>query len=419
MKPNNGIYGCIGETLKHSFSKEIHNALADYDYRIIEIPKDKLLAFATEREFRAINVTIPYKELIMPYMDKIDSHAEAIGAVNTVVNREGKLFGYNTDFYGMSALIKRLEISLSGRKVIILGTGGTSKTARAVAKAMGARETVRVSREAREDAVDYDALYKYHTDAEVIINTTPVGMYPKIFDSPVRLECFPSLIGAVDAVYNPLRTPFVLSAKERGISAEGGLYMLVAQGVRASEIFLDTEYPEGTLDSVYSKIAREKENIVLIGMPASGKSTVGALLANALGRPLVDTDALIAERCGKPISDVFSDEGEAYFREVEAEVVREVSAMTGAVIATGGGAVLRADSVRALRENGRLYFIDRPPQSLIPTSDRPTASTREAIEHRYSERYEIYTKAADVRVDADALPKDVMDKILSDFEVIR
>ena len=412
----NKIYGCIGERLKHSFSKEIHNALADYDYRIIEVEREGLGEFATAADFAAINVTIPYKEMIMPYLYSIDGHAESIGAVNTVVNRDGKLYGYNTDFYGMSRLLAHAGVNVSGKKVVILGTGGTSKTAYAVLKAEGAREVVRVSRTGREDAVTYEEMYERHTDAQIVINTTPAGMFPNIFDKAIELDRFPSLVGVIDAVYNPLRTPMILEAKRRGIAAEGGLYMLVAQAVRASEIFIDTKYDERECERVYKRIVSEKENIVLIGMPASGKSTVGKILAKALDRRVIDTDRLIAERAGKDIPTIFREDGEAKFRELEAEVIREVASETGVIIATGGGAVLRSENTDALRENGRIYFIDRPLERLMPTDNRPLSSTKEDIEKRYHERYKIYTEAADVRVWANCFPKAVAEKIMKDFK---
>lgn len=408
-------YGCIGEHLKHSFSKEIHNALTDYEYEIKEIEREALESFAKEKNFSAINVTIPYKELIMPYMAHIDGHARSIGAVNTVVNRGGELYGYNTDFYGMSSLLSHAGIEISGKKVAILGTGGTSKTSFAVAMALGAREVIRVSRDGRENAVTYENLYKYHSDTEVIINTTPVGMFPNIFNVPIDISRFPLLTGVCDAVYNPLRTPLILAARERGISAEGGLYMLVAQAVRASEIFIDTKYNECELERVFLKMMREKENVVLIGMPASGKTTVGRLVANILGREFTDTDELIVKKAKKDIPSIFREDGEAAFRDLESEVIREVSALTGAVIATGGGAILRKENVQALKENGKIYFIDRPLDALIPTLDRPTASSKEAITKRYNERYSIYKSAADIRIDAARDAQSVAKSLTEDF----
>ena len=410
-------YGCIGEHLKHSFSKEIHNALCDYEYEIKEIPREELRSFAEEGNFKAINVTIPYKEEIMPYLYNIDEHALLIGAVNTVVNRGGKLYGYNTDFYGMTELARHAGITLRGKKVVILGSGGTAKTSLAVCKSEGAKEIIKVSRSGKEGSVTYEELYESHTDAEIIINTTPVGMYPNIFDSPVRLEEFKELSGVIDAVYNPLRTPLIMKAREMGVPSEGGLYMLVAQAVRASEIFTDTRYPEGTVEAVYEKILRSKENIVLIGMPSSGKTTVGNILREKLGRTLIDTDEVIVKNAGVSIPELFKEHGEAYFRNLESEAVKSTSDKTCSVIATGGGAVLRYENIRALMENGRIFFIDRPLSKLIPTGDRPLSSTVEAVKKRYSERYEIYKSSCDVVIDADCTPDEVAEKICEEMKL--
>ena len=407
-------YGCIGEVLKHSFSAQIHNALG-YEYELVELSRDEVGPFMTRADFLAINVTIPYKETVIPYLDEIDEAARLIGAVNTVVKRDGRLYGYNTDFFGLSALAGRIGIDFKGKKVLILGTGGTSKTATAVARHFGARETIRASRDGKEMAVLYSDVYKYHTNADIIINTTPVGMYPKCDGCPIDIDKFPSLSGVIDAIYNPNETRLIRGAKRRGIAAEGGLYMLVAQAVLASEHFLGVRYDTGVLDRVFEDISRRNRSIVLIGMPASGKSTVGRLIAQALNRELVDTDTLIERACGMTIPEIFSRYGEEYFRDRESEAVREASKMTGIVIATGGGAVLREENVEALRQNGRLYFIDRPLSALIPTDDRPLSSTKEAIEKRYNERYSIYLSSCDERIDADCDAVAVCERILSDF----
>jgi len=408
-------YGCIGEKLRHSFSKEIHAELADYNYDLIEIPKDELFAFATQKSFKAVNVTIPYKETILPYLYAIDESAKEIGAVNTVVNRNGNLYGYNTDFYGMKRLLENAGINVCGKKVVILGTGGTSKTALAVAKSLGATEIIRVSRSARENAISYEELYEYHSDANVIINTTPSGMYPNIFDMPVDISRFEKLSGVADAVYNPLRTRLVLMAKKKGIAAIGGLYMLVSQAVRASEIFIDTSYPADTVNKVFKKIYKSKENIVLTGMPASGKSTVGKMLAESTGRNFIDIDAMIEEAEKKSIPEIFESYGEKYFRDAETRAIKNAAAVSGSVIATGGGAILREENVDALRQNGKLYFIDRPLSELIPTSDRPLSSDSDSIRKRYDERYEIYTKTADAIINANTDAEGVKTQILEDF----
>lgn len=395
------IYGCIGEKLSHSFSKEIHAKVADYDYELCEIKREDLASLFSTADFRAINVTIPYKEEVIPYLHEIDSHALEIGAVNTVVNRDGKLYGYNTDFFGMSALIERCGVSLFGKKVAILGTGGTSRTAAAVARSMGAKDIIRVSRSKRDGTVTYPELYGDHTDTEVIINTTPVGMYPENGGSSCDISHFPRLALCIDAVYNPLRSRFILSAMERGIPAEGGLYMLVAQAVRASEIFLGKAYAPDIIELIYNAILSEKENTVLIGMPASGKSTVGGIISRTTKKELIDTDELIVKKAGVQIKEIFDKIGECGFRDLESEAVAEASKQTSVIIATGGGAILREENVRALKQNGRLFFIDRPLKDLIPTESRPLSSNINDLEKRFYERYPIYTSVCDEKIDAD------------------
>ena len=409
-------YGCIGEKLKHSFSKEIHNALCDYEYEIREVPREDLDAFMRGADFLGINVTIPYKELVIPYLDFIDEHAKKIGAVNTVVKRNGKLYGYNTDFSGMTSLIHYLGIDLKGKKVAILGTGGTSKTARAVSEALLASEIIVVSRNAGNGHINYDELYRLHSDIEVIINTTPLGMFPNNYTKPLELSRFPALSGVVDAVYNPLRTPLISEGIERGIPSLGGLYMLVSQAVSASEIFLDKKYPAGVCDKTFKEILREKENIVLIGMPASGKSTVAEILKAKLCRAKYDTDDLIVEKAGTPITEIFKTHGEAHFRAIEHEVTLLVAKESSAIIATGGGIILNPENIRALKQNGRVYFIDRPLSALVPTESRPLSSDRASIEKRYAERYDIYRASADVIIDADCDAESVAEKILEDFQ---
>nr|MBQ8890227.1 shikimate dehydrogenase [Clostridia bacterium] len=408
-------YGCIGERLGHSFSKEIHGLIGEYEYELREVERDELEKFATDKDFLGINVTIPYKERIIPYLYNIDTSAEKIGSVNTVVNRGGRLFGYNTDYFGMESLLEHAGIDPNGKKVVILGTGGTSKTAYTVVSDLGAREIVKVSRRESESAISYERLYREHTDAEIIINTTPVGMYPTSDGLSLDISEFGSLVRVIDAVYNPIRTHLIQEALARGIAAEGGLYMLVAQAVRASEIFLDTSYPEDTIEKIYNRIIIDKENVVLIGMPSSGKSTVGKILSEMLGKRLVETDKIIEEKSGITIPEIFEAEGEAAFREKESEIIAEVANGNGAVISTGGGVLLRPVNIERLRRNGRVYFIDRPLELLTPTKDRPTASDRAAIEKRYTERYDKYLSLCDRRVDGAKDAHLVAKEIAEDF----
>ena len=410
-------YGLIGEHLGHSYSREIHAQVADYDYELCEVAPEELDSFLRKAEFRAINVTIPYKQSVIPYLSYISPQAESIGAVNTVVNRDGKLWGYNTDFAGMEALIARMGLSLRGKKVLILGTGGTSKTARAVCESAGAREILKVSRRASGEAVSYEQAVSGHGDAEILINTTPVGMYPRCGEAPIDLAHFPRLEGVVDAVYNPLRTRLVQAGQERGVPAEGGLYMLAGQGVCASAIFLGKEFDPALTEGVYRAILGRKQNIVLIGMPSCGKTTVGRLLAERCGRRLIDTDEKIVERLGEPIADFMARNGETAFRDVEQEVVAGVADESGCVIATGGGAVLRQENLRLLRQNGLLVFLDRPLEKLMPTADRPLSASREALERRYRERYGLYVAAADLVVDASGAIEDEVEMIRKEMGI--
>ena len=406
-------YGCIGKKLGHSFSAVIHAKLGDYDYRLYELTETELTEFMTKKDFKGINVTIPYKETAIPFLDHIDESANKIGAVNTIVNNNGILTGYNTDFYGMTELLKKGRVELADKKVFILGTGGTSKTARAVAKSLGAREINVVSRNPKNGEISYDEMYKRADEVEVIINTTPVGMFPKPDASVVEPERFPNLSGAADAVYNPLTTEFISRARACGTNAVNGLYMLVAQAAKAAELFFNDKTMTEKTDKVFSEIYKEKLNIVLIGMPGSGKTTIGKIVAKALDREFYDTDEEFVKSSGV-ITDYFKSNGEKSFRDKESEIISELGAKNGFVIATGGGAILRTENVKHLKQNGIVIFLDRDVKNIVPTSDRPLGSDREAIQKRYDERYPIYCSAANIKVDSN---RDV-NTVAADIEKI-
>ena len=408
-------YGCIGEKLGHSFSKEIHNALADYDYRLQELKREELPEFFYKKEFKAINVTIPYKQDVIPYLHWISDEARSINAVNTIVNKNGKLYGYNTDFYGLKALIERENVSLNNKRVAILGSGGTSNTAYAVAQNMGASLVVKVSRNKKDGYITYEELYSDFNDCEIIINTTPCGMYPNTDTVAVELSRLTSVEAVFDAVYNPLKSRLVLDAKAKNITAVGGLYMLVSQAAFAVEKFIDAEVDNERVEEIFQNLYKQKMNIALIGMPASGKTSVGKALSESLGKIFVDCDEEIVKNRNKCIPEIFAESGEAYFREIEKNVIRNISKQNSQIISTGGGAVLNNENIVNLKGNARVYFLNRPLDMLITTDDRPLSSNRADLEKRFNERYELYLAAADVVIDGSATVEEVAKLIEEDF----
>ena len=407
-------YGLIGEKLGHSFSKEIHEMLGYYKYEIHEVAKSYIDSFMKQHDFLGINVTIPYKETVIPYLDEISAQAASIKAVNTIVNINGKLIGHNTDYFGMLALIKRNKLDVNNKKVLILGTGGTSKTAYAVLSDLGARQILKASIIDEPGTITYEEANTIHNDVDIIINTTPVGMYPKNDGQIIDLDNFKNVIGVIDVVYNPLRTNLVLQAKTKNLIAEGGLYMLVGQAVYAAGIFLKKEIDLNIIDEIYEKIKNDKENIVLIGMPSSGKSTIGKILSEQLNKKLIDTDELIVNKINMSIAEYMKTHSEKEFRDIETECVKEAAKMSNVVVATGGGAILRAENVNALKQNGKLYFLKRDLELLTPTESRPFSSDMEALKKRYTERLPIYESVCDVVIDNNNEISDAVKQILGE-----
>lgn len=409
-------YGLIGEKLAHSFSQEIHGYIGDYSYELCEIPKEKLHDFLTEKRFKAVNVTIPYKQAVIPYLSEISPEAQKIGAVNLIVNKNGRLCGFNTDYFGAKRLIERANVQVKGKKTLILGSGGTRRTLHAVLSDLGAGEILTVSREKTPDTITYEEAETLHKNAEILVNTTPVGMYPNADAMPIDPCIFPNLSGAIDVIYNPLCTDFIEKARERGVPCANGLFMLAAQAVQASAVMrgisLSEENMEEICEGTYKKALRTKQNIVLIGMPTSGKSSIGALLAKQTGRTLYDTDALTAAREQKSVSEIFALGGEAAFRAAESRTVRELAGQTGCVIATGGGTILSAKNVRLLKKNGKLFFLDRPLSLLSASDDRPLSSRRAELEIMYEKRLPLYLAAADERIANDGEAEAAAERIL-------
>lgn len=403
-------YGLLGEKLGHSFSPQLHNALADYDYRLYPTPPEAVEELFRRREFKGLNVTIPYKQTVIPLCDEVDPRAAAIGAVNTVVNREGRLTGYNTDIDGLIYLAKRAGVEMAGKKVVILGSGGTSRTARAAARELGAADVVVVSRHGEDN---YENLSR-HADAQVLINTTPVGMYPNCGAAPVSLEAFPRLEGVLDVVYNPLRTALLMEAEARGVPCSCGLPMLAAQARRAAELFTGERIPDHRLEEVIAGLAARTRNVVLIGMPGCGKSAIGRALAKRLGKTFVDLDAEIVRRAGRPIPDIFAREGEDAFRALESQAVREAGARTGCVLSTGGGVVTREENYPPLHQNGVIVHITRT-LDLLPTNGRPVSQSTD-LHELWRQREPLYRSFADLTVDNNGPMEETVQRILEEVD---
>lgn len=434
-------YGCIGEKLGHSFSTEIHALLSiarqkaggcGYTYELRELSREALPGFFRERKFCGINVTIPYKREVFPYLDEISPMARRIGAVNTIVNRNGRLYGYNTDAYGLKYLLTVDGINPQGKKVLIFGSGGTARTAAAVMNELGARDVLVFSRDPeRADPTPFPGgarLLPYadlaaHRDAGLLVNATPAGMFPDDDGCPlpagVSLADFPALTGAVDAIYHPARTCFLQQAAARGVPATGGLAMLVAQAAQAARLFSADElmvradkrccddWAIEAIPDVCREMRRRVENIVLIGLPGCGKSTVGRLIADRLGRELLDSDELVAKTTGRTPAAWIRSEGEEAFRRVECEVIRsQIAARTGVVIATGGGAVIKEENVRRLARNGQIFWLSRSLEALRLTlstagegqADRPLLASADSLSRLWQEREALYRSAADVEI---------------------
>ncbi len=404
------IYGLIGETLKHSWSVPIHQALGCDSYRLYELKPEELGSFLNQNRIGGLNVTIPYKKAVIPYCASIDPYAESIGAVNTLVpDDEGKLHGFNTDALGLSYIARRSGISFQDAKVVVLGSGGTSLTARAVARNEGAREIIVISRNGENN---YENLSR-HADADILINTTPVGMYPHNGECLVDLKAFSALRGVLDVVYNPARTALLLQAEELGIPHSDGLPMLVAQAVAAEEKFFDREIEDSEIERITAMLRQDMTNIVLIGMPGSGKSTIGAALAKRTGREMIDIDAEIVKTAGCSIPEIFSREGEDVFRRLESEEVRKAGKETGRIIMTGGGVVTREENYAPLHQNGRIYQLERD-LSKLPVDGRPI-SQKTSAEELYRKRAPLYAAFRDVLVDNDGSVEDTVEAIWRDF----
>ena len=405
--------GLIGEHLGHSFSPIIHKELADYSYDLFELAPDEVEGFVKHADLDAFNVTIPYKKAVMPFLDEISPEALAIGSVNTVVRHsDGTLHGYNTDYFGFDYMVESSGIDVRDKKALVLGAGGASVTVCAVLRDRGAKELVVIGRKDNTPEV-----LKSHADAEIIVNTTPVGMYPSNGLSPVDLSLFPACCGVLDVIYNPPRTKLILDAEERGIPAVSGLSMLVAQAVKAFSYFTGEDTPRVVFDTTVQKISAMTQNVILIGMPGCGKSTVGRLLAERMGRNFYDADEVFSKMHGRTPAEVILSNGEERFRELEHQVLCELGKRSGLVIACGGGAVTREYNYRPLHQNGVIVFLDRDLDKL-PTDGRPL-SQKKSPAVLYAERIALYHRFADIEVKSTEIPEQTAEQILASLAAYR
>lgn len=404
------IYGLLGRTLKHSYSVPIHRALGNEGYALFEIEPDQLCAFLAREDIGGLNVTIPYKRDVMAFCDVLDETAREIGSVNTIVRRaDGLLAGYNTDAYGLRYMAARAGISLAGKKVVIFGSGGASLTAQSVAKAAGAKEIVVVSRGGTDN---YDNL-NCHADAQVLVNTTPVGMYPHTGELPVDPALFPACEGVLELIYNPRRTALAFRAAERGISCSEGLSMLTAQAKAAEELFFGRAIPDGENERILHLMRQSTQNIVLIGMPGSGKTTVGTALARLTGRTAIDLDEQIMKADGRTIPEIFAQSGETAFRALEREAAQTWGKESGLILVTGGGVVKDERNYHSLKQNGRIYQIERA-LLLLPREGRPLSQAAD-LNAMLRERAPLYARFRDASISNKTTPEDAAKQIWQEF----
>ena len=402
--------GLLGRKLGHSYSPQIHNLLGDYSYVLFEKEPEELENFLKNGDFSGLNVTIPYKKEVIPYLSELSPTAQKMGCVNTVLRKsDGTLYGHNTDYFGFTSLVRHAGLSVAGKKVLVLGSGGASNTAVAALKDLGASPVV-ISRSGENN---YGNLH-LHRDAAAIVNATPVGMYPNTGVSPIDLELFPHLEGVLDVIYNPARTQLLLDAEKLGIPRENGLWMLVAQAKEAAEVFTSGKISDEVIEKIYRELSHQMKNIVLIGMPGCGKTTIGTLLAEKLGRTLADADEKIISLAGKSIPDIFAQDGEPTFRDWETKALTELGKQSGLVIATGGGCVTQKRNYPLLHQNGYLVWLERD-YSVLPTDGRPLSQAND-LGKMYAARKPLYEAFADIRLENTSTPEEAAQKILDALE---
>ena len=401
--------GLLGRKLGHSYSPQIHGKLGDYPYRLFEKEPEEVEDFLRNGDFTGINVTVPYKKAVIPFLDELSPVAQKLGAVNTVVRRNGKLIGHNTDYFGFKSMVLASGLSVCGKKALVLGSGGASNTAVAVLQELGAKVVV-ISRSGENN---YDNLSK-HEDAAILVNTTPVGMYPNTGISPVNLDLLPKLEGVLDVIYNPARTQLLLDAEDRGLVTMNGLLMLVAQAKESAEWFTGTSLSDDRISEIHKALSQQMQNIVLVGMPGCGKSTVGKLLAEKTGKAFVDADEKIVELAGKSIPEIFAQDGEEVFRNWETQALEALGKQSGLIIATGGGCVTKDRNYPLLHQNGTILWLQSSIHTL-PTDGRPLSKSND-LNKMYTIRKPLYEAFADLIVNNDGTLEETISQILGKLE---
>ena len=406
------MIGLIGKKLGHSYSKGIHEQLGNAGYQMIEVNEDELKELFMEKKIRACNVTIPYKQTVLQYLDEIDEVTQCIGACNTIVLEDGRYVGHNTDAGGFETMLRIKNIDIKDRKVVVLGNGGAAKAVIWVLKKLQAKEIVLVKKNLSDETITYEQCYAKHNDAQVIINTSPAGMYPHSDELVVDLDKFTQLESVVDVVYNPLSTKLIAEASDRGLKTCGGLLMLVAQAVEAAGYFQHRTFPDEITAEIYTKLLAEKQNLVLIGMPGCGKTTIASKLADLTGRKVIDLDAEIVHDIGMSIKEYFALEGEAGFRKKESEITKRFMNETGVIISTGGGIVTRKENMIALHQNGFVIWLKRNLNELETSDSRPLSSNKSQLASLYEKRKALYEHEADASVLNEGSIEDTVEMIL-------
>ncbi|NLL63762.1 MAG: hypothetical protein GX241_05960 [Ruminococcaceae bacterium] len=407
-----GVYGLLGYKLSHSYSEQIHKMLGlggkiAYDYRILEMLPEELEAFLKRPDIQGINVTIPYKTAVLTFCKKISNEVLRCGAANTIVNKKGKLYAYNTDIEGFKYMVKVSGINVAGKKVLILGSGGASKAIKCALEDLHAGEIIIISRDGPHS---YDNL-DLHANANIIVNTTPVGMYPNNLEKPISLRNFPLLSGVLDIIYNPELTGLLLEAESLNLPYAGGLHMLVAQARASFELFFDKKLPDSAVEKIVNQLRNENQNIILTGMPGCGKSTIGKALSAVTGREFIDIDKEIEKEEHKSCAEIITKFGEEHFRDLETAKIFELCKLSGKIIALGGGAVLRKENYPALHQNGKIFFIRRDVE-LLPTDDRPLSKSPETLKEMQKIRLPIYNELSDFQIENNTTVEDAVKQIL-------